>query len=250
MTKGKSFFVFATAVLLIIFSAGVYAGTYSDGTGEPNDPYLIATAEDMNEIGADSNDWDKHFLMVDDINLADYNGTEFNIIGNLSKSFTGVFDGNNHKIYNFSYQGAGSRIGIFGYVSSNHALIKDVTLIDPNIKTSGSRVGSLVGDLNRGTVSDCGVDGCRVQGTDNVGGLVGFSFYDGEISNCYAAGYVLGSNFYAGGLLGTNDGMVSNCYAKTLVSGQTDTANLVGHNCHGIVSNCYATGSVSGYWMT
>lgn len=77
---------------------------YSGGTGEPNDPYLINTAEQMNEIGLSVNwdDWDKHFKLMADINLADYTGTEFNIIGNYDNPFTGVFDGNDHTISNFA----------------------------------------------------------------------------------------------------------------------------------------------------
>lgn len=59
----------ATIVVLCIGTAA--QAKYCGGTGEPNDPYRICTAEDMNAIGADSNDWDKHFLLVNDINLAD-----------------------------------------------------------------------------------------------------------------------------------------------------------------------------------
>ncbi len=54
---------------------------YGGGNGEPNDPYLIYTAEQMNAIGADANDWDKHFRLMADIDLAAYTGTDFNIIG-------------------------------------------------------------------------------------------------------------------------------------------------------------------------
>ncbi|GAI76806.1 unnamed protein product, partial [marine sediment metagenome] len=76
---------------------------YSGGTGEPNDPYQIAGANDMNEIGTHTEDWGSHFLLVNDINLAEYTGTEFNIIGpNAITPFTGVFDGNGHTISNFT----------------------------------------------------------------------------------------------------------------------------------------------------
>ena len=37
------------------------------GTGEPNDPYQIATAEQLIAIGSDPNLLDKHFLLVADI---------------------------------------------------------------------------------------------------------------------------------------------------------------------------------------
>ena len=66
---------------------------YGGGTGEPDDPYLIYDANQMNAIGVDSNDWDKNFVLIADINLSGFTGTRFNIIWN----FTGVFDGNGHE---------------------------------------------------------------------------------------------------------------------------------------------------------
>jgi hypothetical protein len=35
----------------------------------------------MNAIGANSNDWDKHFKLMADIDLSGFTGTDFNIIG-------------------------------------------------------------------------------------------------------------------------------------------------------------------------
>ena len=72
---------------------------YGGGSGEPNNPYLIYTAKQMNEIGLHEEDWDRHFKLMADIDLAAYTGTDFNIIGyyvrNRDKiAFTGVFDGN------------------------------------------------------------------------------------------------------------------------------------------------------------
>jgi len=45
---------------------------YGGGTGEPNDPYLIYTAEQMNNTGLHEEDWDKHFKLMADIDLSDY----------------------------------------------------------------------------------------------------------------------------------------------------------------------------------
>jgi len=92
------------ALIVVVLWVGTVAhARYSGGTGEPNDPYRIATAEDLNDIGNHQDDWDKHFILVNDVNLAEYTGTQFNIIGTYGVPFTGVFDGNDHKIYNFSW---------------------------------------------------------------------------------------------------------------------------------------------------
>ena len=42
---------------------------YSGGTGEPNDPYQIATAADLIALGETPDDYDKHFILTADIDL-------------------------------------------------------------------------------------------------------------------------------------------------------------------------------------
>ena len=52
-------------LLITIFSLSfpVYAKC-SVGTGEPNDPYQIATAEDLMLLGESPEDYDKYFILV------------------------------------------------------------------------------------------------------------------------------------------------------------------------------------------
>jgi hypothetical protein len=71
---------------------------YSGGDGSVEDPYRIATAEDLNDIGNHVEDFNKCFVLVNDINLAAYTGTQFNMIADTNNPFTGVFDGNGHTI--------------------------------------------------------------------------------------------------------------------------------------------------------
>ncbi|UCF17746.1 MAG: hypothetical protein JSW59_09835, partial [Phycisphaerales bacterium] len=54
-------------LLCVLFLALPARAKYGGGTGEPDDPYLIYTAEQMNTIGAEPNDWDKHFKLMADI---------------------------------------------------------------------------------------------------------------------------------------------------------------------------------------
>ena len=245
-------------VLLAIFLFGRPAeAQYGGGSGEPNDPYLIYTAEQMNTIGADPNDWDKHFKLMDDIDLSAYTGKDFNIIGNWSGlAFAGVFDGSGHTISNFSYISTDrNSIGFFGYVSGENAQIKDVGLINPNVDAATAEyVGSLVG-RNYGTITNCYVKGGSVSGSGTewwhvgVGGLVGRN-YEGTIINSYATGSVTGES--VGGLVGENfDGTITNCYSTGSVSGTTRVGGLVGSNWEGTITNCYVKGAtVSGdYWV-
>ncbi len=276
ITKGALFLVWLT---IAIFTSNAWAGTYSGGSGTEGDPYRIATAEDMQSIGANEGDWDKHFLLTADIDLSAYTGTQFNIIGcYLRIAFQGVFDGNNHLISNFSYsidQDNTSAVGLFRNAGRN-AVIKDLTLIDPNVSLAGEyswEVGSLVGELH-GTITRCAVEGGNVLGEGQTGGLVGFNElgtisnchvegnvsggnctgglagynYGGTISNCYATGSVSGDMF-TGGLVGVNqeNAVIRKCYSTSDISGGDCTGGLVGYNCrNGTISSCCATGSTSG----
>ncbi|MBN2457363.1 MAG: hypothetical protein JXB29_12650 [Sedimentisphaerales bacterium] len=169
--------------LLVLLLTSPVQAKYSGGTGEPNNPYRIATADDLNDIGNHMEDFNKCFLQVNDVNLSEYTGTELNIIGpNSTTPFTGFFDGNGHTISNFTYDSNSNNcIGIFGYVgiyNDSNTVIKNLTLIDPNVDAGtgspfGGPVGSLIGMLYSGCVSDCSAVGGIVSGKNWVGGLIG-----------------------------------------------------------------------------
>ncbi|MHC4112568.1 MAG: GLUG motif-containing protein [Planctomycetota bacterium] len=222
-------------VLLVICCCCLPAqAKYGGGTGGPNDPYLIYTAEQMNEIGLSGNwgDLDKHFRLMADINLNAFTGTSFNIIGYYvkenspdNKPFTGVFDGNGHTIANFTYKSNDRRcIGLFGFVLGENAEIKNLGLIDPDVDAgTGDYVGSLVGSLREGAVTDCYVQGGSVKGDNYVGGLVGTISYhgliiNGTITNCYSTASV-SANLYVGGLVGLNhESTITNCCSTASVN--------------------------------
>ena len=228
---------------------------YGGGSGSPEDPYLIYTAAQMNAIGADSGDWDKHFKLMADIDLSEFTGSSFNIIGiGWGTPFTGVFDGNGHKISNFTYLAASKQfIGIFGYVVGENALIKNLVLISPEVNAVLSyRVGSLAGEIENGTVTNCRVEQGTVTGLQAVGGLVGIC-WRGTIANCHSITTVSGiggdpnSEFMVGGLVGLNyEGTITDCSSAGSVSGNLNVGGLVGSLSGGEVLNCRSQANVIG----
>ena len=70
----------AAVVVVCLLSVSVY-GKYGGGSGTAEDPYQIWTAEEMQAIGAEPNDWDRHFKLMADIDLSAFGADEFNIIG-------------------------------------------------------------------------------------------------------------------------------------------------------------------------
>ena len=241
-------------IMIYLFSS-IAEAKYGGGTGEPNDPYLIFTAEQFNTIGTEPNNWDKHFKLMADIDLSEYTVTEFNIIGYGSGwwassenklPFTGVFDGNGRTISNFNYSSTEreSYIGIFGYIE--RATLKNIYLIDPNVNVEKEEyVGSLVGFSLYGTITMCQVQGGIVCGASEVGGLVGNNH--GTINQCLSLTTVFGDS-RIGGLVGYHGyGTLSNCYSLSNVTGTRCIGGLVGYSdFQATIVNCFSAGSVQG----
>jgi len=235
-------------------------GGYSGGSGVPGDPYKIATADDLNDIADHEQDWDKYFTLVNDINFAGYTGTQFYMIGNGSSPFTGVFDGNDNKIWN-------SKVCLFGTVGEGGE-IKNLGMENVDIDSVSSAAGLVQANI-QGTIRDCYSNG-SVSGQGTIGGLVGQNgsyslpcregggltfcvFTDAWISNCYSTCRVSGTGNNIGGLVGLNDAEINNCYSTGSCSGYvvdehrltSGIGGLSGGN-RGDITNSYSTGSVSG----
>jgi hypothetical protein len=222
---------------------------YGGGAREPNDPYLIYTAEHMNVIGTQSDDWDKHFKLMTDIDLSSYAGTDFNIIGiSRFNAFSGVFDGNGKTISNFIYIAAGRDYsGLFGYLKGPETEIRTLGLVDPNVDVgSGTCVGSLVGYAYEGTFTNCYTKGASVSGKNAVGGLIGYADQAGTIRNCHVEGGSVSGNEEVGGLVGHNRAGIEDCYSACSVSGNRVVGGLIGENRGAKIANSSARGIVSG----
>ena len=70
--KRKIQWAISLLLVMLYFSGLTAQAQYGGGSGEPNDPSLIYTAEQMNEIGLHEEDWDKHFRLMADIDLSDF----------------------------------------------------------------------------------------------------------------------------------------------------------------------------------
>lgn len=248
----KRVIILSLIFVLAVFQDCFSADTYSGGTGEPNNPYRIASANDLMDIGGHVEDFNKCFVLVNDINLDDYVGYPYPIghyLGGYEEPFTGVFDGNGFDISNFTYhEGDFDYLGLFGYVNDSNAEIRDVTLIDPNIDNILYGGALLVGYLKEGTVTGCGVEGGSISGDGQgyVGGLIGRND-NGTVSNSYStAGVLASTDLDIGGLVGSNGGTINACYSTGSVSGNFYVGGLVGRNNNGMISNSYAAGNISG----
>ncbi|UCG55627.1 MAG: hypothetical protein JSU70_12250 [Phycisphaerales bacterium] len=240
-------------VLMVAFLASFPAyAKYGGGTGEPNDPYLIYTSQQMNHIGQHEEDWDKHFRLMADIDLSQCGGEPFNLIGTSDEPFSGHFDGNDCAIFGLHHTSADTDyIGLFACVDFGGE-IRDLTLVDPNTNAGiGSNVGTLVGYLQDGAVSGCFVVGGSVSGGNNVGGLIGAN--SGTVVDCSSSAQILGEAHHllghcVGGLVGLNThGGISNCHSSGSVSAVHFVGGLIGMTESGVVVDCSSSVEVAGF---
>ncbi|MHC4184796.1 MAG: GLUG motif-containing protein [Planctomycetota bacterium] len=236
--------------VVFLFACSTKAGTYGGGSGTAGDPYLIYTPEQMNAIGANSLDWDKHFKLMADIDLGGYTGTAYNIIGSSGSPFQGVFDGNDHAISNFSYSynGSNNHIGLFGYIDHADAAIKNLSVVDANVFIGSpdcEYIGTIAGILYKGNILNCNTTNVSLDAKNStfVGGMFGASDYDGNISNCFVSGTISGTSL-VGGLVGWTASIISDCHTSVTITAGSDSGGLAGGIKSSEISNCSSDGIV------
>jgi hypothetical protein len=235
------------SLMLLVGSPVVRGVDFAGGTGEPNDPYLIATAEQL--LAADFTVPGTYFRLCNNIDLD----------GRIAwgGSFRAHLDGAGYEIQNAIRVMGGS---IFDCVEAEGTITNlvlanfDVGLVLRSGHGTGGAAGGLA-TANAGTISNCGAIGwVATSGVSTVGGLVGSNY--GSIINCYFDGWVdtdwevrssedEGISSRAGGLVGSNGGLIANSLARGFVVGRTGCGGLVGCN-YGTINNCYATCTVIG----
>jgi hypothetical protein len=179
---------------------------YSGGLGSVQAPYLIGRAEDLIELGQNPRDYDKHFFLINDIDLSDYlfdraviaphDGYPFFSSSFVDQeAFSGTINGNGHVIRSLRISGD-ANLGLVGAMGPE-AWVSSLGIVDANI-VGTQRVAMLAG-ANSGRIVNCYSSG-STSGTYAVGGLVGEN-RGGTLTNTYSTGHVSGTHSM-GGLIG------------------------------------------------
>ncbi len=213
---------------------GTAADGFAGGDGSEGSPFEIANGEQLAYFEKQTTDGEsyenKYLKLTADIDLG---GREWTPIGSYT-SFKGCFDGNGHSVSNFIINDAYScYVGLF---ADNRGTIKNLGV--ENAKVTGDAfVGGICGfNYEDGTISNCYNTG-TVSGSSNVGGICGNN--DGAIQNCYNTGAVNGSNYAIGGVCGTSDGTITNCYNAGTVNGKNNVGSICGREYNATIADCY-----------
>ncbi|WP_438434980.1 GLUG motif-containing protein [Gorillibacterium sp. sgz500922] len=240
--KFLSTFTAVALVVSVLLSLAWWPGNvnaFGSGAGTAANPYIITTAEDLNQV---RNTLGAYYKLGADIDLSGY--TNWVPIGTSSRPFTGSIDGDGHTITGLKIaRSSQSNVGLFGYVNTA-GQIRDVHLVGVDVTGSNS-TGGLVGYMYKGKIETSSVSG-MVTGVSEVGGLAGSLYFTTSISGSSANVAVIGDS-YAGGLIGRYDSTIasSDNSASGDVSGNGAVGGLMGRTSGGVI-NSYASGNVTG----
>ncbi len=246
-------------VAALLAAPTVHGAEFAGGTGEPADPYRIATIEQLVSIGDDPNLLDKYFLLVSDLDLDPnlpggrvFDGAVVAHDGLLYASpyvaFTGRFFGEGHTVRNLTIRTETLQyLGLFGSIGSS-GRVYDLNVENVSIEGPG-RVGALAGS-NEGSIINCRAGG-EIRAADQsewVGGLVGTN--EGGIGDCFADVSVTAGDgsFLVGGLVGVHRGRIANSEASGEVrvgARSFNVGGLAGGCFGGAVANSHAMGDIT-----
>ncbi len=231
----KKIFIIITSLILMYVTLGKYIIVFAE-SGEAEvenynlsqdtvpDGYVgIYTAEDFQQL-KNSNGSSKYILMKD----IDFENEKFEIIPNYS----GILDGNYHKISNINIESSDQYVGIFGILRG-----RVQNLIIENIKAKSSYKGGItyVGGLAGWANPQKDIENIHIIGNNiiqdsnnstnsSIGGM--FGRLSGTINNCSTTGQVITEALgdrVVGGLIGVADGtIIEKCSSNAVVINNSD----------------------------
>ena len=229
------------------------ADTFAGGTGTAEDPYQIATAEQLAKLakevnaGGESTHRGEYFILTADIDLAAHVWTplgyeSYSSGGGSMQAFSGYFNGNGKTVTGLyvDERGRNRSAGLFGCVVS----YSEEPVIQ-NLTVTGAQV--YAGD---------GTDSNEMQ--YGAGVLIGRITINGSssaqytvVKDCAVSGMV-DSAMYAGGLVGdANYVHFENCQADVQVKGISTSGGFVANAFESAFEDCVARGDVESQgWST
>lgn len=239
--------VMCTCVINFTVTASAAAyGEYIDGW------YHISTAEQLKALADESQNvgspvLTSKFVLDNDIELSPTYDKEIYISSDSKVPFSGIFDGNGHKISGLSYSSQAVDTSLFGFtdgatiknlvidratiyginrggIVAGHAV--DTDFLNISIKNSYLNIGSggevielITADgVTAGALAGEAVEGCRIYNCETVNTTV----TSGVLEGIAAAA---GDGYYIGGLVGTLDNSHIE-YSRVLTTGAVDSGKV------------------------
>lgn len=193
------------------------------GSGTEDDPYQIASAEDLQGINKDG-----YYKIMNDIDLTSWINENSSTAGWVPVGFSGDgffnLEGDNHTISGLWVNSTNNNIGLFS--SLDNATIKNLTVITSARKVKGGNyTGILAGRLADTSVENVSVQG-SVEGNSPVGGIVGEASSI-SLNNCTVQA-TLSGGLRIGGVVGCGSYILDQCSYSGSISSTSNNAYIGG----------------------
>ena len=186
----------------------------ANGLGYKEKTYAVSTAEGLVTLAAKGLKSGEKVILTADIDLA---GVEFNGLDTFHPENNNVFDGQGHKVSNWTnYSGASD----MGFIRNWVGTIKNLTIEKASLKTSGR--SAIVGAKVYGNIENCHVVDCTLEDSYWACGLIAGLYNAGNISNCSATNSTVKSNGGTGAIVGVvNETAGTRSFTNCVVTGCT-----------------------------
>ena len=234
------------------------AESFAGGDGTKENPFQIATAEQLALLSEVNSDWssqynEAYYVLTSDIqlnDLSDYENWEKEAPEYqwkpVSDYFKGNFDGDGHTIRGMYVQSNRDQtsIGLFGRLRkadvSNVNLEKSCLRVNHVGINAGGIAGEILGNINvENCFTDIDIYVNDEKGTECVGGIVGWSQSGAVIKNCIFQSNIDYRDNYGdfGGIVGSASGtVVANCEARgSIIAKNVNADNLLFPHIGGII---------------
>ena len=212
---------------------------FSGGSGTREDPYLIGSVADLNEMrNYDSAQTASYYKQICDIDFewADWVSPVY---------FFSAYDGQGYKIMNVNVVGS-TYPSFFGaiYETLEDHILKDIRIINmkslhPEPSLSGGFSGMVRGKVK---IKNCHLENVEIEGGYNAGGFVGSVSDDAIIEHCSVSGK--GTFEQGAGFCGSNNGIIRYCRTNMECIGTSHTIGGFVGWVDGLVEKCHAAGTI------
>ena len=196
------------------------ADSFDGGSGTEEEPYRIATAEQLSRLAKEVNEGEKYegvyFKLSSDINLSGKDWVPIGDVRGKSNAFRGIFDGNGKVIANMEIRQPQTFYrGFFGNLESadlKNIVLADVAIAEDRTTEQAGTTGALASYVKNSKIGNCIVTG-NIDGRRYVGGLVG-TLLDSTLQDCVVRGSVSGNVDIGGLIYGAVNSEIRNCWVS------------------------------------
>ena len=186
----------------------------ANGLGYKDKTYAVSTAEGLVALATQGLKAGDKVILTADIDLT---GVEFNGLDTFHPENNNVFDGQGHKVSNWTNNSGASDMG---FIRNWVGTIKNLTIEKAALKTNGR--SAIVGAKVYGNIENCHVVDCTLEDSYWACGLIAGLYNAGNISNCSATNSTVKSNGGTGAIVGVvNETAGTRSFTNCVVTGCT-----------------------------